>query len=53
MKIPKWIPLKQWRIEEAMREHLTEHAIEIRLLRGKYPKLKIKRVNARVVLVGV
>jgi hypothetical protein len=51
MTKPKLKPMKQWRHEEAIREGVTDCAIANRLRRGKYPNLKIKRVNARVVYV--
>lgn len=45
------IPLKQWRFEEAMREGVGAHSIMLRIIRGRYPDLKLSRVNARVVFV--
>ena len=46
------IPLKQWIVEEAIRRELTLTAIRSRLARGKYPHLKLRRVNQRVVFVS-
>lgn len=48
-----WIPMKQWRAQEARRQFRSESAIAMRINRGKYPRLKVKRFNARVVLVKV
>jgi len=45
------IPLKQWCAEEAARENVSPHAIWMRLDRGKYPWVTLKRVNKRVVFV--
>jgi len=47
------IPLKRWRHEEAAREHVTESAIVKRFYAyGKYPHLKLRRINRRVILVS-
>jgi len=53
MEKTKWIPMKIWRLTEAEREQVSEFAIGMRLSRGKYPHLNIKRENARVVFVEV
>ena len=45
--------MKQWRMEEAERCGVTDTAIAQRLGTGWYPKLKIRRVNQRVVFVTV
>lgn len=45
--------LKQWVHEQAAAEDVSISAIYMRLYRGKYPKLKRRHVNERVVLVGV
>jgi len=49
----KWIPMKRWRMEEARKEGVCDIAIAMRLTRGKYPDLKIRRHNKRVVFVEV
>lgn len=53
MKAPVEIPMKQWRMEQAEREGCCENNIALRLARGKYPDLKIRRVNKRVVFVKI
>ncbi len=45
------IPLKQWIAEQAQRQNLTARAVQARFNRGKYPHLKLRRVNQRVVFV--
>jgi len=46
------IPFKQWRAEEAMRLGISVNTVSSRLYRdGKYPHLKLKRKNKRVVFV--
>ncbi len=47
------IPMKQWRIEEAIRLHLHDTSVAKRLANGYYKRLKVRRVNARVVFVQV
>jgi|GEM_PF-5705859 len=47
----KEISLKQWVVEEAIRSELTLKAVRSRLARGKYPHLKIRRVNRRIIFV--
>lgn len=49
----KEIPIKQWRAEEALRRGVTDSMISKRLKDGKYPDLKVRRVNSRVVFVQV
>lgn len=44
-------PLKHWVLGEAAREGVKESAIYMRIRRGKYPELKLRRVNQRVVFV--
>lgn len=48
-----WIPMKQWRMEEAEMAGVQDASIANRLARGKYPGLKIKHINSRVVFVYV
>lgn len=43
--------MKTWRAEEARREFVSETAIAMRINRGKYPGMKLRRVNPRVVFV--
>lgn len=45
------IPLKQWRAEEAERCGIGQNAVDRRMAAGKYPNLKLRRVNKRVVFV--
>jgi hypothetical protein len=45
------IPMKRWWIEEGKREGVSEHAIAQRIHKGKYPNLRVRRVNSRVVFV--
>lgn len=45
------ITLKQWLIEQAERESRSVSAIRERVYRGKYPDLKLRRVNSKVVFV--
>ncbi len=47
------IQLKQWVIEEARRQGLSDRAIWCQMYRGKFPDLKLRRVNKRVVFVTV
>lgn len=47
----KEIPLKQWVTEEVAREKVGANAIYSRLSLGRYPKLKLRRENKRVVWV--
>jgi len=47
------IPLKQWCAEEAMVEHVSPHAIWMRLSRGKYPHVQLIRKNGRVIFVDM
>jgi len=53
MKTPTEVPMKQWRMEQAVREGCSESHVSMRLAAGAYPNLKIRRVNARVVFVKV
>lgn len=50
---PDEITMKQWQIEEAARIGLTRSAVAMRLTRGKYPHLQVRRVNRRVAYVRV
>jgi hypothetical protein len=43
--------LKQWLIERSQQEGVTPNAIYKRIRAGKYPKLKLKSKNPRVVFV--
>ena len=45
------IPLKQFLAEEAMRLNLNPIAVYRRIKRGKYPQLKIRRVNKHIMFV--
>lgn len=46
-----WIPFKQWRAEEAERQGVTEDRILKWVAKGKYPALRIKRINRKMVFV--
>ena len=48
---PTEIPLKQWLHEQAAQHSLSPHGIYMRLHRGKYPKVKLRHLSARVVRV--
>lgn len=48
---PGEIRMKEWRQREAKLLGASENAVAMRLSRGQYPDLKIRRVNARVVYV--
>ena len=43
--------MKQWRCEEAMRLGVGDNAVAKRLERGYYSRLRIERINKRVVRV--
>ncbi len=43
--------MKQWRYQEALRCGVSPDAIAYRVSSGKYPGLKVRRVNDRVVMV--
>jgi len=45
------IPFKQWIYEKAIRTRRTPEAVYMRVYRGKYPHLKLRRVNQRVIFV--
>ena len=47
------MPLKQWVHAEAARCDVNPSAIYNRIARGKYPHLKFRRVNKRVVFVQI
>jgi hypothetical protein len=49
----KELQLKQWIADEAQRHGVGTRAIWCRMYRGKYPGLKLRRVNKRVVFVTV
>lgn len=50
-----WLPkqtMKMFRIKESARLGITESAVSMRLIRGKYKhKIRISRENSRVVFV--
>ncbi len=48
----KEIPMKQWRLETAARDHVHKTTVAERLARGFY-KPELRRVNKRVVFVVV
>ena len=48
-----YIPMKQWRYEQAALAGVTETAIANRIAVGRYPNLKTLRFNKRVVFVWV
>lgn len=43
--------LKTWAVDEAERCHVKLPAIYARVARGRYPRLVLERVNARVIFV--
>lgn len=47
----KEIPYKQWAMEQAEKQGVTVDAIQWRVKHGKYPGLKLRRVNGRVIYV--
>jgi hypothetical protein len=47
------IPLKTWLYDEAQRLGISPVGVHHRLQRGHYPKLKLRRVNPRVIFVKV
>lgn len=47
------IPFKRWRYEEGDRLGLKAQSIFMRVQRGHYPYLRLRRVNKRVVFVVV
>lgn len=49
----KEIPLKQWLFEQAKRESRQPDSVYYRLTQGRYPSLKLRRVNRRVVFVQI
>ena len=44
-----WVPLKQWRTEEGVRQSRSEGRIAKWLYAGRYPHLKIKKINRKMV----
>lgn len=50
---PGEVSMKEWRIAEAAAHGLTESAVAMRLARGAYPELNIRRVNPRRVFVSI
>ena len=44
--------MKEWRRNEAARLGTSESNIAMRLKRGKYPHLRIRRENPRIVFVS-
>lgn len=47
----RMIPMKQWLAERAQECGLTPDGVWWRLRHGKYPQMKLKRKNKRVVFV--
>jgi len=47
------IPLKQWCAEESTRLGIKPHSVWVRISRGHYPWLAIRRTNQRIVHVDV
>ncbi len=45
------IPMKQWLSDEAHRLRTTPRGVYMRYRRGGYPRLKLRRINKRVILV--
>ena len=45
------IPLKLWRMNQAALEGVSESAVAMKMKRGGYKGLRLKRINARVVFV--
>lgn len=45
------IPYKQWRYEQSAVRNVTDSAIAMQVKAGKYPGLRFRRVNKRVVFV--
>ena len=45
------MPMKQWLAERAQETGLTSDGVWWRLKHGKYPQVKLKRKNKRVVFV--
>lgn len=53
-KLEKPILLKQWLAEEAQRIGLTSHGVYMRLTKGHYPTVQIRRETARTIwVVGI
>lgn len=50
---PNEITLKEWTVAEAGRLGVSKRAVEARRERGSYPRLKLRRINSRVVYVKV
>ena len=48
---PGEVSLKAWCVDRAELEGTTRVAIHARVLRGKYPSLRVRRVNKQVVFV--
>ena len=48
MKQPTEVPWKLWTYEQAAKLGLTPDALRARIMRGKYPVPKIRKVNQRV-----
>lgn len=49
--LPGEMQLKVWLIEEAQRLGVSENSVRHRFSDGKYPDLKVRRVNSRVIFV--
>lgn len=50
---PGEITYKEWLLAEAEKHHLTKAGVRARVAAGKYPDLKRRVVNSRVVFVKV
>ena len=45
------VTLKQWVVSESERDNVSPHAIHMRIQRGKYPNLILRKINRRVIFV--
>lgn len=50
-RLPGEITHKAFCVDEAERRGVSPHAIQMRIMRGHYPQLKIRKVNRSVVYV--
>lgn len=50
---PGEVRMKQFLTEQAIAHHLSNTAIWNRVYKGRYPNLKLRRVNKRVVFCSV
>lgn len=52
MKTPKKsLPLKQWLYQESEKTHLQPKTILYRLHHGYYPRVRMIKINARVIRI--